>query len=137
MRFSAEAALDEGTSLLTQIAGERRDKLSVNKAARAINSLLERPIPAGRVYKIWRQEATPKAHELDALRAAAGIAREARNEYRELTARIARLEAALRVQDAEFSGPQADALRQATGGPHSPLGSQRGLGKPSGLEGGE
>lgn len=42
-------------------------------------------------------------------------ARAARDEYRELQDRIARLEAALRISDPEFHGAQADALRIVSG----------------------
>ena len=137
MRFSAEATLQEGEDLLNEIAGERRDKLAVNKAARLVNSLLDHPIQPSRIYKIWRRDAMAKAHELDALRAAAGIAKEAKDEYRELNARIAKLEAAFRLSDSEFHGSQADALRQATGGSHSAVGGRLGIDRPSGLEGSE
>lgn len=56
-------------------------------------------------------ELMDRAREL----AAAETVAEAKNEYAELAARIARLEALL-VQDADFHRPGVDAFRQAVGG---------------------
>lgn len=53
-----------------------------------------------------------RGEEKDAVRAAQ--IEEAKREYRELTNRLARLEAAFAVADAEFFGPQMDAHRRAS-----------------------
>lgn len=140
MQFSAESTMNEGVSLLETIAGKDRTKRALNEAARRISAFLKPPILQSRVYDIWRGESVAKAHELLAMRAAAGMAQEARDGIAELRARIARIEATMAVQDEDFSQPHVDALRSASnrfGGQDRPLDRTGAVGRPSGLEGGE
>lgn len=72
-----------------------------------------------RTISIWYGEARRiDAREMDQLRAARDARRlqEASHEYRELRARIARLEAALAITDEAFHRPHVDALQQSMGG---------------------
>lgn len=78
--------------------------------------------PHTRTRDVWYEQARRiDAREMDQLRAATERRRleEAGHEYRELRARIARIEAALLSQDAAFHGPTLDALQLATGGPRT------------------
>lgn len=72
-----------------------------------------------RAREIWYEQARRiDAREMDQLREARETRKlqEATNEYRELRAKIARIEAALLASDADFHSPQIDALRQSVGG---------------------
>lgn len=108
-----------------QIAGPGRGqfKAQVNAVARRVSAALGLqhypPIKPSRVEDIWRGEVEPRWWEMDAIRRAAAdrqALKETRSEYAALTARIARLEAALSVQDEEFHRPGVDALRAVAGG---------------------
>lgn len=97
-------------------------KAAINRAARRVARFIPPHWAArwhyGRAEDIWRQEARGVwAEEMDAIRRAADarVAAEARDEHAALMARIARLETAMGLSDAEFAGPQIDALRAATG----------------------
>lgn len=71
-----------------------------------------------RARAFWYGEATniPAEHMDKARRLArAPLEEEARNEFAELQNRIARLEAALAVQDEDFHRPAIDALRVSSG----------------------
>lgn len=76
---------------------------------------------ASRVKDVWYADPRIRigADELADLRDIArdeAAAREARNEFRQLQDRIARIEAALGVSDPEFHSDAIDALRQSSGG---------------------
>lgn len=71
-----------------------------------------------RAREIWYEQARRiDAKEMDQLREARKTRKlqEATNEYRELRARIARIEAALLASDENFHRPQIDALQQSIG----------------------
>lgn len=73
-----------------------------------------------RAREIWYEQARRiDAREMDQLRRTteARKLQEATHEYRDLRARISRIEAALLVADADFHGPQIDGLRQSMRGP--------------------
>lgn len=75
-------------------------------------------ISARRARSYWYGEpATITAEHMDKARrlARAPLEEEARNEFAELQNRIARLEAALAVQDEDFHSPSIDALRVSSG----------------------
>jgi len=73
-----------------------------------------------RTKDVWYQDARViKAHEMDRLKQLAGVS-DARIEYRELSAEIARLDAMLTAQDADFHSPFLDALRSFFGGQNRP-----------------
>jgi hypothetical protein len=75
-----------------------------------------------RARKIWygdRRYTIRPDEVVKARRAALMAAKDAANEYRELTSLIARLEASLRVLDAEFHEPSIDAMRAVAGVPRS------------------
>jgi hypothetical protein len=72
-----------------------------------------------RARDVWYEQARRiDAREMDQLRAAreARKLREASDEYKELRARIARIEAALIAQDENFYRPHVDALEQSLRG---------------------
>ena len=76
--------------------------------------------PFSRTRDVWYEQARRiDATEMDQLRAATEARRiaEASNEYKDLRARIARIEAALMAQDEAFHRPTIDALEQSLGGP--------------------
>jgi len=76
---------------------------AVNKAGRAAGFLRD-PIKHSRIEDLWRREARRiDAEELDAIRAAhdAMLKRDARDQHQKMLARIERLEAALRLSDAD------------------------------------
>lgn len=99
------------------------------RVAKIVSQLLVRdgyqPMKPSRVYDIWGGEATPRYWEMDALREAAGLAREARNDFRIFTARLERVEQiteqvlrvqeALLVQDEDFMRPHSDAVDMVRG----------------------
>lgn len=134
MRYSVENTAGEVERLLTKMGGERRDKYAVNGLVRRISAFLADPISPRRLYNLWRGDARPEPHEVDAIRAAAGIVEEAQHEYRTIDQWIARAEATL-LQDADFHRIAINALRAVARGEDRAL--DRGIGKPSGLEGGE
>ena len=69
-----------------------------------------------RTKDVWYGDARLiKAHEMDRLKQLAGVS-DARIEYREITAEIARLDAMLSAQDADFHSPFLDAFRAFFGG---------------------
>lgn len=77
----------------------------------------EKPLKMRRVRAFFEGQAKViRGEEKDAVRAAQ--IEEARREYQSIKAKLARMEAALAVADAEFFGPQMDAYRSAT----TPLG---------------
>ena len=123
VRMSAGA---EAISLIEAIAAPCSVKDMANRVSRLVTRELQhvgKAMRPSRVEDIWRGEARRiDADELDALRRAAGLQKEAYNELATLRARIDRLEAALRLSDADFHQPQADALRELGRGPYRPLG---------------
>lgn len=125
------SAVAEASALLRQIAEPRpvgdSVKAAITRAARRVSAHVPKHWNrwhVGRAEDIWHQQARGVwAEELDAIRAAADAraAQEARNEFREITNRIARLEAAMGVSDPEFGGPHLDALRSSVGGLDRPV----------------
>lgn len=120
-------AVAEAASLLRTVAEPRpvgdTVKAAINRAAKRVSKYLREPMRPGRAEDIWRGEARMvRAEELDAIRRAAEarLIREARREFTQLDARIARLEALL-VQDPEFHRVEADALRAVAGRPDRPV----------------
>jgi cell division septum initiation protein DivIVA len=118
----------EAVSLIEAIAAPCTVKDAMNRVARLVSSELRRaglpPMKASRVEDIWRAEARSiRADEMDALRRARdkALKQEAQDELSQLRARIERLEAALRVSDADFFGPQLDALGGMARGAHRPV----------------
>ena len=120
------SAVAEASTLLRSVAEPCPAGDSVKSAINRAAKRVARFIPphwasrwhVGRAEDIWRQEARGVwAEEMDAIRRAADakVAQEARNEYRQITARIARLEAALRLSDEEFHRSNVDGLRQSAG----------------------
>lgn len=110
--FSPETIAEEVSKLLLKVGGGRPGKVTTNTAADRVSEFLKEAISASRIYDIWRGESLPKAFEMDAIRAAAGIIQEGRDEFAALNSRIARLEAALLVPDEESYRAGADELRQ-------------------------
>lgn len=120
------SAVAEAAALLRCVAEPRPVGDSVKAAINRAATRVARFIPphwsdrwhAGRAEDIWRQEARGVwAEEMDAIRRAADerAAQEARNEHRDTLARIARLEAVLRIQDEDFHSPDIGALRGMVG----------------------
>ncbi len=117
------SAVAEASTLLRDIAEPRpvgdSVKLAIGRSARRVSLFLPQPMAFGRAEDIWRREARAiRAEEMDAIRKAAKadrLAQEAKNEFTELKARIARLEAALRIQDEDFHSPSLDALGRVAG----------------------
>jgi hypothetical protein len=117
------SAAVEAPVLITKLIGLRpigeSQKAAFNRAAREISKLMRAgSMTATRLEDIYRGEARRiDADEMDALRAAARhpASIEARNDIAELRSRLARIEAALSVQDAQFHGPAIDALRLLDG----------------------
>lgn len=90
---------------------------AVNKAGRSAGYLKDN-IKHSRIEDLWRQEARRiDAEELDAIRAAhdALILRKARDRHQELINRIERLEAALRLSDADAHRALFGGLRELAG----------------------
>lgn len=117
----------EAAALLRSVAEPRpvgdTIKAAINRAAKRVSAHLREPMRPGRAEDIWRGEARAiRAEEMDAIRRAAEkrLVGEARNEFTELDRRIARLEALL-VQDADFHGVEADALRASASRAHRPV----------------
>jgi hypothetical protein len=124
LEITSMSACAEAASLLRSIAEPRpvgdTVKAAINRASRRVSAFLREPMRPGRAEDIWRGEARAiRAEEIDAIRRAAEarLHREARHEFTQLDARISRLEALL-VQDAEFHGPEADALGSMARDPH-------------------
>lgn len=125
------SAVAEASALLRRIAEPRPVGDSVKAAITRACRRVARHIPShwtrwhvGRAEDIWHRQAHGVwAEELDAIRAAADarILQEARNERAALRARLARLEAALRISDEDFHRPELDALGSVAGGPDRPL----------------
>lgn len=120
-------AVAEAASLLRSVAEPRpvgdTVKAAITRAAKRVSKHLREPMRPGRAEDIWRGEARIiRAEELDAIRKAADarLLQEARREFTQLDARIARLEALL-VQDPEFHRVEADALRAVAGGADRPV----------------
>lgn len=118
----------EAVTLIEGIAAPRSVKDAMNRVARLVNRELERvgakPMKPSRVEDIWRGEARSiRAEEMDALRRAhdKALKQEARDAFQALEARIARVEAALRIQDADFHQPSIDGLRELARGAHRPV----------------
>jgi hypothetical protein len=117
------SAAVEAPILISKLIGLRpigeSQKAAFNRAAREINRLMRGgSMSAARLEDIYRGEARRiDADEMDALRAAAKhpASIEARNELAELRSRLARIEAALSVQDPQFHSPAIDALRLLDG----------------------
>ena len=87
-------------------------KAALNAAHRFIAPRVSKHFTHRRARSIWEGTARRiDAEEADALKRAQ--IEEARREYRELTQRLASLEAALAVADEAFFGPQMDAYRGA------------------------
>lgn len=125
----------EAADLLQRIGGKERPvKSAIERATNAVARFIpkgwttpmgEAKWHYGRAEDIWREQVPGIwSTEMDAIRRAADerAAQEARNEFREITNRIARLEAAMGVQDPEFGGPHLDALRASVGRPDRPVG---------------
>lgn len=107
-----EKASERVARLLREVAGATTDDQRRQQIMRAARRLKWNE---SRVKHLWYREAVATAAELiqieDYLRL-----REARNEYQQLRDRIARIEAAMGIQDPEFAGPHIDALQHATSG---------------------
>lgn len=121
-------AVAGASSLLRRVAEPRpvgdSVKQAINRAARRVSRFLPSPMGYSRAEGIWRQEARAiRAEEMDAIRRAAAdrTAREAKNEFAELRARIARLEEAIRIQDEDLYGVDADALHATNSPPNRTL----------------
>jgi len=84
------------------------------KAARKIG------ITPRQARSLFYMEGGLRAEIVDRVRAAKKqeLIAETRNEYAELTARIARLEALLSISDADFHQPEIDAVREMAGRTH-------------------
>lgn len=101
-----------------RIAGERgwqeNRKSWLAKAARKIG------ITPRQTRSLFYMEGGLRAEIVDRVRAAANKQQltEAKNTYAELNARIARLEAVLRISDQDFHSPEIDALRELSGRPN-------------------
>lgn len=126
------SAVAEASSLLRQAAEPRPGgelvKATIARVARYVSRHLPQPMSPGRAEDIWRQEARMiRAEEMDAIRAAADARRlrEARDEFRELNARIAQIEATLLLSHPDADGAEDDALRAMARGPHRPMGGRR------------
>ena len=110
VRVVSELALEMRSRLLT-LAGPRRwTDTRESMLARAARR-------AGITYRtakslFYCESADPKSSVVERIRAATAEqeATNARQEYRELCDRIARLEADLRIQDEEFHSPDVDAF---------------------------
>jgi hypothetical protein len=123
------SAVAEASTLLRSVAepcpAGDSVKSAINRAAKRVAKFIpphwSSRWHAGRAEDIWRQEARGVwAEEMDAIRRAADarLAQEARNEHRTLMARIARIETAMGLPDADFAEPHVDAFRQSVGGSH-------------------
>ncbi len=113
----SEPALEMSRSICV-VAGKRgwqeNRKSWLAKAARRIG------ITDRQVRSLFYFEGNPRAELVERVRAAVrkldkNIAKEARNELQEISARIARIEQALCLSDAEFHQPEIDALRSLAG----------------------
>lgn len=105
MRFSADATLEEGSQLLRLIGGrEGYVKTRITGAARFVSRFLEQPMSPERAEDIWRKEARPQAHELDAIRAARRQQQEdeARAKAAELGALFSRAATHMEQTDPDF-----------------------------------
>ncbi len=113
----SDLALEMRRSIVT--AGGTRGwqenrKSWLDKASRRLG------ITARQARTLFYMQGTPRAELVERVRAAANKlnkdnAKEARNEYAEISARIARIEQALRISDPEFHQPEIDALRSMAG----------------------
>lgn len=112
-------AVAEASSLLKTIAEPRPIGDTVKAAIR--RAAKQAGLTFGRAEDIWRQEARAiRAEEMDAIRRAAARpdVEEARAEYQttqSMLARIAALEAALRVRDQDFHSQEIAALGELSG----------------------
>jgi hypothetical protein len=113
----SELALEMRRSICT-VAGTRgwqeNRKSWLAKAARKIG------ISPRQAQSLFYNEGNPRAELVERVRAAVRKrqverTREARNELAELNARIARVEALLRVSDPDFHQPEIDAAREMAG----------------------
>lgn len=111
------SAIAEASFLIRRIAGPRQAdesvKLTMRRTARRLAGW-----SANRVKDLWYADPRVKVSgdELLQLRAVARSNEDkARDEYRELNQRIARLEARLLATDADFYGPDIAALRGSIG----------------------
>lgn len=120
------SAVAEASALLRSLADPRPAGDSVKSAISRAAKRVARFVPphwahrwhAGRAEDIWRQEARGIwAEEMDAIRRAADAraAEGARDEFKEISDRIARLEAAMGVSDEEFHSDQGHAWRASIG----------------------
>ena len=121
----------EMRSAIIELAGSREvfdsRQLWLDRAARAagISSRMARRL-------FYCETNNPSSEVVESVRRARGnlrtkakeqadVAGEARAEYRQMLARIERLENALRLSDEDFNGPQIDALRRLARSPDSSM----------------
>ncbi len=116
----------EMRSSISRLAGERAwsetRKRWLDRAARKANISYRQ---ARSLF--YMEQPDPRASVVEQIRAAVARTQqdrlqEAKNEYRQVLECLTRLETALRVSDADFHQPQADALREMARGPDRPLG---------------
>lgn len=106
---SVPAALRE---LAEPWAGGEPVKAAINRAAKAAG------LKYWRTFDLWYEKARRvEPFEIDQIETALAEKREreAQNEFRELTARLRRLEASLLSKDQDFYRPQITALRSLRG----------------------
>lgn len=114
VKIVSDLALEMRQSVF-EIAGERgwqeNRKSWLSKAARKIG------ITPRQTRSLFYMEGGLRAEIVDRVRAARRqrLELEAKNEFAEITARIARLETILRISDQDFHGPEIDALREISG----------------------
>lgn len=142
MRFSAEGTSVEVRRLLSDMGGPRHDKLAVNALVRSVSRFLEQSISPKRLYNLWRGDAHPEHHEVEAIRAAAALEKVERGRAyaRELGKIFDGAATRLVSIDADFYGHDIARLRagaREVGSADSALAALEGLARPSGLEGGE
>lgn len=114
----SENASERVSRLLREVAGNRAaDELIAHAIHRAARRLRWE---YGRTKRLWYREA--RRIDADELLAIESYLRKTRDERDDICQRIARLEAAMGIQDADFHRPQIDALRQARRGVGSPVG---------------
>lgn len=113
-------ALAEAHSIVLDAAG--RHGTVKERLRRASVSFAELTFNRVRDLFYAEERCRVSAEELDYLRREKAAMREraARNEYHDLVARVAKLEAILAL-DEDFYRPAPDALRQASGLPHSSM----------------
>lgn len=112
--FSERSDCVKAAKLIRKVALTGTQTERIGEAARTLKW------PWSRAKNVWYQDARRiDAHEMDALRAAIRRRemKEASREYRELTARIERLETALAVAHPTLDRDTLDAVLQAVRGP--------------------